>query len=361
MPKITVTLSKIDVFKIFAGFSAFTFLLLALGAYENAFVNIPTIFIALFCYVVCVKPISRNSIIINQRGVAFYTLFICFTSVFALYSTGVGLFAENQEMAKLNVSNFPVLMRFFRVGVPIAIFLMFLSNVRHKELWFLFFLAISLGFGYKGYMAFPLAGYFAVRVITFSGLKFSVNAFISSLLAIYTVNILFDVDLYYLYNRLILGQNEAAAFFENSNSIDIEYSAIDELMFVFKKFFGYDVYTFNQLLTLEIYGSNLYGISTSVQYTYQLELYDALDWIVLTLSLFAMFGISILFRGVGRLVYFMALTSAISEGLLNGMLLYKMMDSCISYIMVFAIPFKLINMLHSPVRAIPRRLVIANA
>lgn len=329
--------SRSSILKVTIGFSTLTLLIMFSSVTTEYPFTLYTIALAIVVSTLIPILYQRKKVLLEQVQIQRYAFFMLLITAIALWRTDFPTLATDRELAKLSVSEIPILMRYFRVGLPVAVFLMFLCQ--HKKKWHCFTasLIMSLFFGFKGYMIFPIMGLWAAYIVQYNALKILTVGIAISIISLILLSLIFNMEIVHVLDRLTAAQIDGSIFLYSDNK-SIEYSVLDEVLFLPQKLLGVDVLSFNQIATTKIYGSNLFGISTSIFYSVQLLSYNAADYIFLTIFFVVIVICVFCLSGLHRVLFLSLILSSTFEGLLNGMLVYKVIDTTLSFCIVVLLP-----------------------
>lgn len=352
--------SRFDLFYIIAYISLFAIWVSAWRMFEYEYLYLyltSSIYIYIFFinhYAINPKfaIISQKTLVIKEINLLYLLCFVSIAStILYLILAGVPLLSTNPALSKLQVSQYPFLVRFYRITGLLPIFMIMASNdIKYKEIIKKYSLImVFLGFltAFKGYAVPYIASYLLLR---FSGINiyFIFKIILATMIAMLYLSIAGGVDfvevLEFLLERItelqILGTNVLADNYLNI----IYYPIISEFTLPIMKIVSPEILSLQQNLyqIYHVYDENKLELANF--YNAELIFYYGFAW-----SLFFMLALMIVIivvvkRFVRSRFAFAAvvlLNMSIIDGLMNGKLVFRILDCSffifISYLIVIVL------------------------
>jgi hypothetical protein len=304
----------------------------------------------------------RTIISINPFNIEKFFLYSLFCSTIVIILLGVPLFSEDVNVSKMQIANYPILVRFFRIGIPYSlIYLSLLANnslypkKRLKKIYFVSFL-ISPLFGFKGYIGFvffPFLFYLSLgkkRLI-----RFFIPILILLLVSLITISFIEGIPLTDAINYLIARLTEVNLLgnilaLENPNEIEGIYPVYSEIIALLERIGGSKEINLMQSKLFEFYmNGNPYNMHVSVSAI--IEFYSSMGTfgiglfgIIYAITMAILYNLINYSRNLTFKSMALVFLIVFYDGILNGLLVFKFLDLIGSTIIMF-LSFKLISSL----------------
>lgn len=274
---------------------------------------------------------SENDIIIKLCILSFISILTY------LILAGVPLFSEDPASNKLQVSKYPILVRFYRITGLVPVIIGILSdNKQIKKILQLYCASmVILGFltAFKGYAIPYLASYLILKYRGMN-IRYAITIMTAVILSLYYLSVAADVEvsvaLAFLYERItdlqLLG---TSVLIENYRSIEY-YPIFSEIILPFQKLIYSDPMSLQQSLyqIYHVFDENKLELANF--YLAEIFLYYGLFWSIVFVSFQLVIVAFVLPKFIRtRLGLSIIITTNILviDGLMNGKLIFRMIDA----------------------------------
>jgi hypothetical protein len=337
---------------------SFTFFFIYTNYFEHNLIAINFLIYAIlplffFSKTLNIQKIKNNfsfSILKQKTAGVFFLL----VTIFVIILIGVPLLSESINATKTNVSSHPLLVRFFRIGLPFYIIYTSLYHTKNKfDISFrnkitITSLFIAPFFGFKGYIFFILWPIFFDLSIRKRKHFFKYSAYFLILLLTILVSTVSFIEsknltesaeyiVLRLTNENLLGNILAL---DNQNAVQGIYPIYSEIVASVTRIIGSREVNLLQSKLYEIYmGDNPYNMQVSVSSV--IEYYVSfgkigflIHFIIITSTLYLIKKMVYSSRPILIVIGIMFLNT-IYESILNGLFLFKIFDITISLLIIY--------------------------